>query len=481
MQIGQKAGRAGALLFTRKVWAGILNLFVISYLARVLDKEDFGLISIAAVFTEIMNITWLGVGDFLIYKNKGKDIHIISAVFWLNFFLILLIISILIFSAPYLAYYYHNEKIKSVIYILTIGYTGIILSNVPQALLKSDFDFKPIIIAQTVTGTLSQLSQLGLAIMGFGVYSLAIPGALFPIVSGIYLLIKVKPKIKLNIEIAHWKEIIAYIRFIIGSKLLGRFAADGDSLIIGKTLGLTSLGVYNIASRFSNLLNQNLMPILEDVSFPLFVKYNQNNSIVRKQFLYVTRLTSILLIPFYVLLILFAPLIITTLCGDKWYDAVLPLRILCMFSLVESVTYSTGILYNALGKPKIKFYFTLIFTPIFLVLVWIFSAQGLVLACIVVTVLKMINFVYHVYRAGRIINLTIFNFLKEIQHILIPNILLAIVYFSILYFLHNINVKYLMMVMYMPAIYLITFRLYKKDMLKDYLLVCKVFPFIKVR
>jgi len=479
LQAAQKAGQAGALLFFRKVLAGILNIVVIAYLAHILDKEDFGLISIATVFTELLNITWLCVGDYLVYKNKKAETDIIGAVFWLNAFLIILIISILVFIAPYISMYYHNEKIKYIIYILSVGYTGIILSNVPQALLKSNLDFKPILISLTITGILSQLSQLALASMGFGVYSMAIPGAVFPIVSGIYLFVKVKPAIGFNLQLRRWKEIITYTRFIIASKVLGRVATDGDSIIISKTLGLGTLGIYNIAGRFSNFINQSTMPILEDISLPLFVKYNDNNNIVRKQFVYIIRLTSLLLTPFYCIIILFAPLIIHILCGDKWMDAVLPLRILCIFSIFESVIYATGAIYNALGKPEIKFQFALLYTPVFLILVWFFSYKGLVTTCIIITVLRMINFTYNIYRAGKMIDLSLYSFIKEIKHIIIPNIIMSIVCIMMIYTLHNNIVVYLMLIVYVPAIIAITYTFYRKNIIQDYLLFTKVFPAFK--
>jgi PST family polysaccharide transporter len=261
---------------------------------------------------------------------------------------------------------------------------------------------------------------------------------------------------------------------------LGHLSGDGDSLIIGKVLGFTSLGVYNIANKISSFLNQNLMPIFEDIGFPIFTMYNHSNDIIRKQFMYATRLLSTILVPLYVLLILFAPVIIETLCGPKWVDAVLPLRILSVLSLVESVTYSTGMLYNALGKPGIKFYFTIAFTPVFLLLVWFFAIKGLVISCIVVTLLRVVNFLYHIYKTGSIINLSIPAFFKEIRHIAVPNILLTILYISVLLFLHNINTKYLMMIMYIPLIYVISYWLFKRETLKDYLLLCKIFPVVKM-
>jgi O-antigen/teichoic acid export membrane protein len=481
MHTSEKAARAGALLFTRKIWAGVLNLFVISYLTRVLNKEDFGLYVIAGLLISIIETLGpISIGDYLIYKKtNGKD-ELVNSAFWLNFVLVLVIVMIMYAGAQYWAAYYNNVKIKYLVHILCFGFLGNIFYVIPSALLKKRLDFKPLIIIQTITGTLSQLSTLGLAIWGLGVYSLALPSAIFPVIVGIYIFIKAKPAIKFNLGVSYWKQIMAYTKFIIGNKILGRFSSDGDSLIIGKVLGLTSLGVYNIANRFPNLLNQNLMPILEDVSFPIFSKNNTNKEVLRKQFLYVTRIISMILVPVYFILMLFAPVIITTLFGDKWEDAVLPLRILSVFSLIECISYSTSVLYNAMGKPNIKFRFTLIFTPVFLILVWIFAPDGLITACIVVTVLKILNFGYHIYKVGSIIHLSLIKFVNEIKHVVIPNLLLGGIYLFFLHYLHNVNIKYLMIITYAPIVYFIAFFFFRKNILKDYLLICKLFPALKL-
>ena len=485
MDIARVTGKASALLILRKVWAGILNLFVISYLARILNKSDFGLFSISWSFILIIdNLGPSSIGDYLVYRKDDGNEDIVNSAFWLNCLLLLLVGTIILILGPYWAKYYNNITIKYLINILAIGLIGKIFEIIPTAILKRNLDYKPIIIIQTITGTLSQMSQLALAIIGLGVYSLAIPYAVFQLIVGIYLFIVVRPKIHLNIGAKYWKEIFVYIRYLIGSKLLTRISMDGDSLIVGKTLGLTMLGVYNISSNLSNLFNQNLMPILEDVSLPVFSKYNTQTLALRRQYLYITRLVSLFLTPIYFILIIFAPTIITSLYGTKWMDAILPLQILCVYSLIRSISYPTTVLYNALGKPKIEFYFTLIFTPIFLLLIWLFSFKGLVATCIVITVMKILSSTYHIIRSGNLISLSPGKFFKELKHVIIPNVLLGILYISVLQFIHNLNVKYLMILFYIPSIYFISYALYRKNILKDYLLVFKLFPglnFIRVR
>ncbi|MBS1689455.1 MAG: hypothetical protein JSS96_12075 [Bacteroidetes bacterium] len=98
--------------------------------------------------------------------------------------------------------------------------------------------------------------------------------------------------------------------------------------------------------------------------------------------------------------------------------------------------------------------------------------------------LKIISSTYHIIRAGRLVNLSLSGFIKEVKHILIPNLLLSVLYAGILLFIHNLNVKYLMILFYIPCSYFISYKLYKKNILKDYLLIFRLFPrlnFIRVK
>lgn len=476
MKTELKTGNIGILLLLRKMWAGLLNVFIISFLARILDKSDFGLFAVSGIF--ISFIDTLGpasMGEYLIFCDTEKK-GILNSAFWLNLLIQFIVVSIALFAAPYWAVYYNNEKIKYLVYILSCSFAANIFATIPMAVLKKNLNFQPIIMIQAITGTLFQLTQLGLAIMGYGVYSLAIPSAIFPLIAGIYLFIKATPPIRLIPDTRYWKEMLSYMRFSIGSKILSRFSTDGDSLIIGKITGLTALGVYNISSKLSNLLNQNIMPILDDVSMPLFVKNSSRQALIKKQFLYIIRVTSLFLTPFYFLLIIFASVIITRLYGNKWVDAIHPLQILCICALIKTISYPTSTLYYALGKPRIDFYSILIYTPIFLAVVWIFSYYGLIAACIAITVMRVLQTLFYIYKAGGLITINIATFIQETKHIIISNLLLSILYITALHFLHNHILKYLMMIFYIPAIYAITYMLYKKKLFKDYLLMFKFFP-----
>lgn len=482
MSLGQKTGRIGILLFLRKVWAGILNLFVLGYLARVLSKSDFGIVSISVTFISFIEILGSSsIGEYLIYKNSDKENkdEIINSSFWLNMVIIMLIIIIILFCAPYWANYYKNHEITYVVYVLSLGLVSQVISSIPMSILRKNLDYKPIIKIQFINGTLSQLTQLGLAIGGFGVYSLAIPTAVYPLITSIYLMSKTRPKLKLNLGIKYWKEIFSYTRFVMGTRLLGRFSNDGDNLILGKTLGMASLGVYDLSYKLSNLVNQQLLPILTDVSMPLFAKYNTQKTIVLRHYLSMVRIITFFLMPFYFVLIAFAPIVIRALYGTKWAEAAIPLQILCCFSMARSISSPTAGMYNALGTPKIAFYFNLIFTPIFLAVVFIFSSNGLLAVCLGVSFIRILGSIYHIYKVGKMIGLSLGSFFNNIKHAIIPNIVLTAICVVGLKHINMPYLQYALMFLYIPAQYIISYTFFKKSILKDYVILGMLFP--KVR
>lgn len=476
MSISQRTGKAGLLLILRKIWAGVLNLIIMAYLARILDKSDFGLIAIAGVFISFIEVLGSSsIIDYLIYRSDNDE-EVLNSAFWLNFLIVVIIMVAIMLVAPAWARYYGNEKIANVVYILGISFVGYILSTIPIAILRKEVNYKHIILIQVVTGTASQITQLILAILGFGVYSLAIPSAIFPFVTGVYLFMIVRPKIKFSFGVRYWREMFSYLRYIIGSKILAQIENFGDNVIIGKTLGLTSLGVYNLSFRLSNIFNDHLATILSDITMPVFVVSNESIDKIKMQYIFLIRLTTVLFLPIFIGVILFADPIVLLLYGDKWTDAITPLRILTMLAAIRFFISPTSNLYYVLRKPRLPFYFMLGYIPLFVTLLWLFSANGLIWACCIVLGLGVLKGLFHFYSLSRIIKISIVKLLIETRHIMVPNMLILVVYTILMYFIGIQHVYYIMLLLYLPLVYLTVYITYRYDFYKDYLMFCKIFP-----
>ncbi|MBV6429330.1 MAG: Teichuronic acid biosynthesis protein TuaB [Haliscomenobacter sp.] len=429
MSLAQKAGKAGALLFARKIWGALVNIGVTAYLARTLDKSDFGLVAISGTLLGfIQTIGLSGLGEYVVFYNGPDRDKVNNAAFWLNTFITVAIVLITLLVAPFWARLYEDPRIFNLLCLMLIGFTFSMFSSIPQAIFRKELNYQPMVLLQSIFGTLSQLSQVLFALLGFGVYSLALPAALVTPLLALSLFWRsgFRPNLR-ETGYGYWKKIFDYTKNVIGTRILGKFTNEGDTLLIGKLLGMEALGIYDIAFKLANLINGQLLPIITNISMPVFAKNQHDIPKVRKHYLKMIELISFVFFPTFAVLILFAPLLIPLLYGPKWNAAIVPFQILCLFAVFRTLSSPTSGLYNALGKPQIGLYFTAVFTPLFLATLYFSSAYGLVAACFAVMIVRQIGSGVLLYIGNSLLNTGIRDFFNSIKAPLISSLLSTII------------------------------------------------------
>lgn len=390
MSVARKAGRAGALLLFRKMWGAVVNLGVMTYLARTLDKSDFGLVAISGTligFIQTLGIS--GIGEYVVFYSGEDEDEVRNAAFWLNLALTLAVVLAVLVAAPFWSRLYGDPRIFTLICLLLVGFLFGALSSIPQAMFRKSLNYQPMVAIQTVFGTLSQLSQAAFAFLGFGVYALAIPHAVISPLLCLALLWRsgFRPRLR-EIGVAHWRRIFHYTKHVIGATALGKVANDGDTLLIGKLLGMEALGIYDIAFRLANIFNAHLLPIISNVSMPIFSQNRRDGEVLIQHYLRMLELLAFVFAPLIGGMIAFAPGLVRLLYGHNWDAAILPFQILCGFAVLRALSSPTAGLYNALGKPQIGLYSTAVFTPTLLLGLYFSSWHGLVWTCVTVTILR---------------------------------------------------------------------------------------------
>jgi O-antigen/teichoic acid export membrane protein len=371
MSTARKAGHAAGALFLRKIWTSVVTLGVIGYLARTLDIADFGIVAICATLLSLIQVLAVsGISEYVVFFNgdENEKRTVTNAAFWLNLGASLLVVIAGIFMAPFIVE--RNDPIYGpVIIVMLASFFSSMVASIPKALYRKEINYGPLVALETVQQTFVSIGQVVLAWQGFGVLSLVIPTAVIgPVIAGIFIW-KSPLVLTGGFGFRYWGQILGYTKHIIGARLLTRLANEGDNLVIAKVLGPQALGLYSLAYRMANILFLSLMPVVVDVSMPVFARICGDK---RRLFLgYVKMLSLIAFVMFPVLLLLFvnarelAPLIY----GDKNADFAqigMLAQILMISVLGRCISSPTGGLFNAVGKPQIPLWFTSIFTPLFL-------------------------------------------------------------------------------------------------------------------
>jgi len=122
--------------------------------------------------------------------------------------------------------------------------------------------------------------------------------------------------------------------------LAGRIAYYGltfaDQTIIGRGLGKDALGAYSFATTFANVPSQEVTSIVSRVIPGVFSEVQHLPGELRRYFLILTEFISYSALPLAVGIALTADLIVALVLGPQWQVVVLPLRILCLFSVFSA-------------------------------------------------------------------------------------------------------------------------------------------------
>jgi len=474
MSIAKKAGKASMFLILRKGWGAFLSLFVLAYLARILDKEDFGIIAISMTLINFIQVFGVsGISEYVVFYDEDDKKEVVNSAFWLNIVITIIIVIILVVLAPFWADFYGNDNIENIVYLLSIGFFFNMISSVPVALYRKNMDYKTLVIIQAIFGTISQLSQVLFAFLGFGVYSLALPTAIVIPLLSLTLLYKSKFRPRFNFRLDHWKKIFKYTKYVIGTRIIGMLLNNGDNLLLAKILSLNALGIYDVAFRFANLFVNHFNPIITNISLPVLAKSNKNRTELIARFKKMIDMISVINIPIIIGMILFAEPLILLIYGDKWGEAVLPFQILSVFVLFRSVGSPASGLYSAIGKPKIGFYFTIIYIIPFFITIYIASFYGLIGFCIGITIIRVLGSSTHLVISSKLLE----HKLLKIVKIPLLTLLCAVISSVIIYFISvymNVAFQVISYILLLFFLERILFRKYYIPLFKEFI---KIMPF----
>ncbi|GAI54637.1 unnamed protein product, partial [marine sediment metagenome] len=131
-----------------------------------------------------------------------------------------------------------------------------------------------------------------------------------------YLVHPYRPHFKL--DLAKTKELFGFGKWILGSSILVFLITQGDDIFVGKLLGITFLGFYQMAYRISNAPATEITHVISQVTFPAYSKLQDNLPGLREGYLKTLQLTAFISIPLAGGIFILAPEFTTIFLGDKW-------------------------------------------------------------------------------------------------------------------------------------------------------------------
>jgi O-antigen/teichoic acid export membrane protein len=259
-----------------------------------------------------------------------------------------------------------------------------------------------------------------------------------------YLLHPYRPKLKIDKSKA--KDLFCFGKWIVGSGIIGFLLNQGDDIFVGKMLGVTSLGIYQMAYLLSNLPATEITHVISQVTFPAYSKLQNNIPKLRSLFLKVLRLTIFFSAPIAGGIFILIPEFIRLVMGTKWMPMVPVMQILVLAGLVRSLAATTGPIFCAVGQPEIETKWQAIRLIILAILIYPFTVHwGLIGTSIIVLINIFIATISYCVTVLRITECTSQSLMKSIILPLVNMIIMIL----ILFFLKNqfISIQYLQLIL----------------------------------
>ena len=349
----QRAVRSGAWVFALKITDQLFGLIRLIVLARVLAPHDFGLMGIALLaMATLQTFTATGFQAALIqkkeraeeYLNVAWTIHIVRG---------LALSIILFFAAPYVAIFFDATLATPIVRVIGISVLLQGFSNIGVLYFEKELEFGKQFFYQ-LSGTLAYFvvavsAALILRSVWALVFGLLAASVVRLIVS--YFIHPYRPRPSLDWGKA--KELFTFGKWILGAAIAQFLFDQGDDIFVGKLLGVTFLGFYQMAYRVSNTLTTELTGVISQVAFPVYSKLKDNLPSLREAYLKVLQLTAFLSIPLAAGIFIVAPEFTQIFLTEKWMPMVPALQMLALFGLLRSISATTGEMFYGVGKPQI--------------------------------------------------------------------------------------------------------------------------------
>ena len=438
-QIAQKTAWGFIWNFSAYFLGKLVVLITTSILARVLAKNDFGLIAIAVVAINYLSVLKdLGLGVALI-QRKGDVQEAANTVFTVNLIIGLVLSVIIIPLAPLVAIYFRDPHVTLVLRWMGISFIINALGSVHTNWLVRDLNYRRKLIPDIGSPLIKGAVSIGMAYLGYGVWSLVfgqLAGAIASVVL-VWIVLPWRPRLTLDRKIA--RGLMKFGASVTVIDILNEITDNIDYVIVGRIFGLVPLSIYTLAYRLPEMLLIGNLWVMGGVVFPAFSTIQDKPNELRKGFLASVRLVELIAVPISLGLFIAADPIVRVVFGEQWLDAIPVLRVLAIYAWVYSLGFHVGGFYKAIGRPDILLKLSIL-TLIIIIPALLFGARfGIIGVAVGHLVAILIRRVISLGLATRFVNVTILDIFGELRSSLIAALVMAPIAFAASYLSADLN------------------------------------------
>lgn len=336
-----------------RVGAQGVKLLVELVLARILLPEQYGVISMVAVFITVFNVfVDSGLGNALIQKKDADDLDF-SSVFWFNVVWCVVLYGILFLISPLVASFYHREELTLILRVLGLQIVISGVKNVYQAYVSRTMQFRKFFFS-TLGGTVgAAVIGITMAYRGYGVWALVAQQLFNVLTDTVILTITVKWHPKRIFSFERLKGLLSYGWKLLLSALLDTLYNEARSLIIGRKYTSEDLAFYNRGELFPQVIAANVNTSIDSVLLPTMSREQDERDKVRAMTRRAIMTSTYIMAPLMIGIACVGTPMVRLILTEKWMPCVPYLQIFCASMLFFPIHTANLNAIKALGRSDL--------------------------------------------------------------------------------------------------------------------------------
>jgi len=372
--IERRTARGGALTVGYQLGKQALSVGETAIMSRLIMPADSGLINMVVIVTGFISLfNDLGLSAATIQQATITQRQV-SALFWINIAMGVLLGLITALSAPLLAWFYGEPRLIAVTGAVALGFVFGGMTVQHRALLKRQMRFDLLVridMAATLISTALTITTAALLPPELRYWALVL-GLLIqgPVeIIGLWLACRWRP------SLPGWESdvrpMLAFGGNLTGYRVFNYFARNLDNLLIGKFFGAAALGLYAKAYGLLLLPLRRVSQPFNAVGMPALSRLNDNPERYREFYLQLSAAICLLTMPLVAFMIGAADWIIGVVLAPEWAGVSTLFALLGISGLIEPFSTTTGWLFVSQGRTREQLY-------------WGFANTGLMVSAILI-------------------------------------------------------------------------------------------------
>ncbi|QDT03529.1 Teichuronic acid biosynthesis protein TuaB [Rubripirellula lacrimiformis] len=370
-----------------------------------------------------------GLSQALIRLPDAKQVDFNTA-FYSNICFGVLSYALLFLTAPLVANFYAEPRLTALIRVASISILISSLRTVQEAQLTRELNFRLKVLINLPSGIIAGLLAIGLALKGFGVWSLVAQSILTALLSTLLLWHFQKWRPTAVVSGSAFEAMFAFGYKLFLSGFLDTVFNNLYVVVIAKVFSGPVAGIYYFATRLADLVIQNLYTSIQAVTYPALATVQNDDKRLKSGFRKTIVLTTFALFPCMLLLAALAHPFIVFFLDSKWLPAATMLPLLCLAKTLYPVHAVNLAMLKVKGRSDL-FLGLEIFKKLMITAVLFFSfrlgIQGILYGQILCSLLA---FAPNSYFSSSLLGYT----LKEQASDVLPNLALAMLVSIACYF-----------------------------------------------